>query len=138
MSEQLDQVLGKLIEEVTKSICITNGNIESTIVSVKSAMPDLYDSVSRVIFYQCVGDTVIPMVFFIIAIFGICHSVRLHRKFKASDESTSDDEATVIFGFIGFSVMLAITSVFVLNIWNWIGLFDQKTWLIHEIGSRLL
>jgi len=139
MNEQLDQALSKLVEEAAKSINITNGNIENAISSIKKMMPDLYENVAGVIFYDCLGDILVSMMFFVIAILGICHVARLSKKINEPEYViTGNEDIFVSFGFIGFSAMLAVSSVFVLNIWNWIGLFNQKAWLIHEVGIRLL
>lgn len=66
--------------------------------------------------------------------------VRVFKEIKAEGVRSgySPDQAATVVCCIPSGIGLLIALINLLNIWNWVAIFDPKTALFHELVSKLL
>jgi hypothetical protein len=121
----MDQKVSQLIDKVSNAI--------------GTAAPNVWEAAVQNQFYSCLAELISGALCLVVTISLALTAIRL---FKVMDKASYDGEFFYVAGIASCAVVAVLTSSFALMSllypWNWIGLFNPKAALVHEIIHKLL
>lgn len=102
----------------------------------KQYTPEVIDSALMVVRISGVQEIVVGLVCLLISIF--LNFVGKHFYIKFSDDDNDDYIPAFLLSYGGAIVIGGFSIVTLINVWNWVAIFEPKLYLAYRVFERIL